>query len=73
MRYDSLNKKTIRRNLHYVKAVLIGGHWSLSYDFYVHELNISKFYFCNKVELIREILFLGTVLAVGIVTILNFI
>lgn len=73
MRYDSLNKKTIRRNLHYVKSVLIGGHWKISYDFYIQELNTSKFYFCKKVESIRQICFLGTILAVGILTILNFI
>lgn len=73
MRYDSLNKKSIRRNLHYVKSVILGGHWNVAYDYYIQDLNTSKFYFCKKVELIREVLFLGTIFAIGIVTILNFI
>jgi hypothetical protein len=69
----NIDKKTIRRNIHYIKSVLFGGHWKCAYDFYLHELNTPKYYFCNKVELTREVLFIGIIFAIIIFSFINLI
>jgi hypothetical protein len=68
-----IDKKLARRSTHYIKSVLIGGHWNCSYDFYIHELNTPKYYFCNKVELTREVLLIGTIFGIIIFSFINLI